>query len=219
MADSKIGIELWNIEKLVPYEKNAKKHSEDQVAKLARLITKFGWTQPIIVDSEGVIIAGHGRRLAALSLGMKKVPVVCRSDLSKIEADVLRMADNRAASTEYDAMLVQEELARLVSEGWDDMALTAYDDNELSTLIADMGDINMDVLIDDVNAAVDEQRLENERKTEEMDASAAPIVDAFGFKRVTIEQSRRIRQFMGHIESTTGLTGPDALMAHIEAQL
>ena len=83
-------IEIWDIKDLVPYEMNAKKHPQDQVEKLATAITKFGWTQPIVVWNNGEIIAGHGRRLAALHLGMKKVPVVVRSDLSKVEADALQ---------------------------------------------------------------------------------------------------------------------------------
>ena len=82
-------IELWDLDKIVPYAANAKKHPPDQVRKLATAITKFGWTQPIVVAGNGEIIAGHGRRLAAIQLGLAKVPVICRRDLTKAEADAL----------------------------------------------------------------------------------------------------------------------------------
>ncbi len=222
MSDPKLAVEIWDIEKLVPYELNAKKHPEDQVQKLAKSIEKFGWTQPITVWSNGEIIAGHGRRMAALHLGLKKVPVVVRSDLSKAEADALRLADNRVTSTEYDQSMIQDELRRLSDELEDsDIDLTdiGFDEKELDFSLSDLGEINDDFFTDDINGAVEEQRQENEASIDETDQTAAPVGDALGFKRVTVMQSREIRNYMGQIEAATGETGPEALLEFFKSKL
>ena len=210
-----LGIELWPIEKIQPYKDNAKKHSETQVDSLVKSIAKFGWTQPIVIDTDGVIIAGHGRRLAAIKLGLKKIPVVCRKDLSKAEADALRLADNRIASTEYDFDLVQSELRKLYDEGFE-VEFTGFSDAELTFLTGDLATIDQDIFIEDVTEAVEEQREGNKSKAKEIDESASPLVDAFGFKRITVAQSRKIRAFMTRIESETGKKGVDALMQFLE---
>lgn len=217
-------VELWDVEKLVPYELNAKKHPDFQIEKLARSIKKFGFSSPIVVWGNGEIIAGHGRRLASLKLGLKKVPVVVRSDLSKAEADAMRLADNRVASTEYDQELVQEELRRLneliMAEDIDlDLSLTGYDEKELNFTLADMGEMNFDHFVEDVGAALEQQKQETAKVIAETDDTAAPVVDALGFKRLPIAQSRQLRDFMRKIETQTGLKGADALMQFLENSL
>jgi len=208
-------IELWDIEKLVPYETNAKKHPPEQVNKLAVAIKKFGWTQPIVVWSNGDIIAGHGRRLAAISLNMKRVPVIVRSDLSKTEADALRLADNRVSSTEYDQTLVQDELRRLAEElaGTDfDLTDLGYDQKELDFTMADLGEIDDSFFTDDINEAVANQNAENEDAASAADDVMAPVGDALGYKRITLAQSREMRGLISQIEATTGKTGPEVLL-------
>lgn len=208
-------VELWDIEKIKPYPRNAKIHSDEQVKKLAKAIETFGWTQPIVVDADGVIIAGHGRRLAAISLKRKKVPVLCRRDLTKQQADALRLADNRVTSVEYDMSMIQDELRKisesLTDEDFDISAL-GFDERELDFSLSDLGQINDDFFIEDVGAAVEQQRQENAKATEKIDDTAAPIADAFGFKRVTIAQSRTIRSLMSKIEASTGKTGAEAFI-------
>jgi hypothetical protein len=200
-------IQLWEIEKLVPYELNAKRHPQDQIEKLAKAITTFGWTQPIVVWKDGSIIAGHGRRLAALHLGLAKVPVIVREDLSKAEADALRLADNRVSSTDYDQEMLSVELSRLFAETDGDMDLIGamgFDQKELDFTFSDLGEINDDFFVDDVNAAVEDQKAENEKSVQTTDDTLAPVVDALGFKRVSIAQSRVMRDLMSQIETATG---------------
>jgi ParB-like chromosome segregation protein Spo0J len=210
-------VEVWEIDKVIPFDKNAKKHPPEQVEKLAKAIKKFGWTQPIVVDVDGVIIAGHGRRLAAQKLKMKKVPVICRRDLDKDAADALRLADNRVASTEYDSKLIQAEIARLFENDFEIDAI-GFDSPELDFLMPNSGVADMDdaVFVDDITEAVETQKSENKVKAAEIDVAAAPIADALGFKRVTVAQSRQIRAFMAKIEARTGQKGVDALLAHAE---
>lgn len=213
-------VDIWDIEKLVPYELNAKKHPEEQVKKLATSIEKFGWTQPITVWTNGEIIAGHGRRMAALHLGLKKVPVVVRADLSKAEADALRLADNRVTSTEYDQSMIQDELRRLSEELEDsDIDLTdiGYDAKELDFSLSDLGEIDDAFFTEDVNGAVEEQRQENEASIEDTDQSAAPVGDALGFKRVTVMQSREIRDLVSQATALTGADPADAVIQMLRA--
>lgn len=212
-------IDVWDITKIIPYEANAKKHSDAQVADLANLISKAGWTQPIVVWKNGEIIAGHGRRLAALKLGLKKVPVIVRDDITKAEADALRLADNRVTSTDYDQALIQDELQRLANELSGDLTLEdlGFDAKELDFSLADLGELDDSFFVDDVGEAVEQQKKENESSIEATDDIAAPVGDALGFKRVTIAQSRQLRELMAGIETKTGKKGVDALIDVLSA--
>lgn len=211
----KIGIELWPIDNVKPYPENAKKHPEDQVKKLAKLISKYGWTQPIVVDLDGVIIAGHGRRLAAISLGLKRVPVVCRKDLTKEEANAMRLADNRVVSTEYDFSLQMQELMKLQKSGIDVLDL-GFDERELNFSANDLGEIDLSAFTEDIMEEVEKQKRENADAAKRVDETAAPLADALGFKRVTIHQSRTLRNFMNRVEHEMGETGAAALVAWVK---
>jgi hypothetical protein len=211
-------IEVWEIDKIIPYEANAKKHPKEQVEKLAKAITKFGWTQPIVIAGNGEIIAGHGRRLAAIHLGLTRVPVICRRDLTKAEADALRLADNRVTSTEYDQSLIQDELQRLHEELSTmniDLTDLGFDQKEIDFTMADLSGMDDAFFVDDITEAVETQKNENAQKIESTDETAAPVVDALGFKRVTIAQSRMIRDGMLKIESSTGKKGVEALIDYL----
>lgn len=212
-ADLKI--ELWPINDLKPYEGNAKIHDHTQIETLARLIDVHGWTQPIVVDRDGVIIAGHGRRLAAIHLGRKTVPVVVRRDLTKDQADALRLADNRISSQLYDTDMIQKELARLAETDMD-LSNLGFDEKELEFLTSDLGEINVDSMVDDINEAVETQKSENAQKVQELDEKVAPLADAFGFRHANVAQTRRIRQFMIKIENETGKRGIEALMVFLD---
>lgn len=217
-------IEIWDIDKLKPYENNAKIHDDKQVAKLADSIKRFGWTQPIIVWKDGSIIIGHGRRLAAIKLGQSKVPVIVRSDLSKIEADALRLADNRVTSVDYDMEMVSNEIRRLQEElNNSDIDLTlldtGFDENELNFAIEDLGEIDDFSFVEDIGSAVEQQAEQNRENISATDDIMAPVADALGFKRVTIAQSRQIRSLMSRAETTTGRKGSDALIEILNASL
>ncbi|MGV1754850.1 ParB/Srx family N-terminal domain-containing protein [Agrobacterium sp. CG674] len=212
-------IELIDIDTLKPYAANAKKHPPEQVEALANLIKKSGWTQPIVVWKDGTIIAGHGRRLAAISLGLKKVPAIVRSDITEAEADALRLADNRVTSTDYDQAAIQIELQRLSGELDGDLLLTdlGFSDKELDFSLGDLGELNHDFFVEDISAAVEVQKAENAKKAEATDDTAAPVGDALGFKRVTIAESRKLRELMARIEDRSGKKGVEALIYVLEA--
>ena len=101
-----------SISSIEPYGKNAKKHPEKQVQKIADSIREFGWGQPIVVDKNNVIIIGHGRYLAAHLLGMEMVPVL-QMDIDEEKAKAYRLADNKLNESEWDMELVIAELKEL----------------------------------------------------------------------------------------------------------
>lgn len=99
-------VENWKIDQIKPYARNAKKHPPEQIKLLAKLVERHGFDQPIVVDTQGVIIKGHGRWLAMKSLGRATIPVIV-SKLTPEEARAARLADNRSAEFgwQYDALI------------------------------------------------------------------------------------------------------------------
>jgi hypothetical protein len=120
---------------LTPYSNNAKTHPSEQIDKIAASIASFGFDQPIVVDGDGVIIKGHGRREASLRLGLVKVPVLIRTDLSVAEIKAARLADNRTAQSPWDEELLRVELEALLEEDFD-LGLTGFDLREIDELLA-----------------------------------------------------------------------------------
>lgn len=90
-------IEHWPLDRLRPYERNARTHSPEQVAKIAASITEFGFTNPILVDGADGIIAGHGRLMAARDLGLTEVPVIVLDHLTDAQRRAYILADNKLA--------------------------------------------------------------------------------------------------------------------------
>ncbi len=216
--NKRIETEIWAVNDLKPYEKNAKKHSPEQVKTLAGLIKEHGWTQPIVVDGEknrGSLVVGHGRRLAAIELGLEKVPVRVLYGYSEAEIDALRIADNRVTSTDYHTALLQEEIAKLDAEGIDVLGL-GFSEKEVEFLTADLGEFDENMFVEDIVSAVKKQTEDNRAAVETTDQQTTSVSDAFGFKRVTVAQLRVIRGFIAKIEAKTGKKGADALIAHIE---
>ena len=128
-------IEQRLLSDLIPYINNSRKHSDDQVAQIAASIKEFGWTNPILVDGDNGIIAGHGRIMAAKKLGMTEVPVIELAHLSKEQRKALIIADNKLAlNSDWDTNLLAIELKDLQDLGFD-LNLTGFAENELSNII------------------------------------------------------------------------------------
>ena len=118
--NQKIDQVVWlSPDDLIPYEMNAKMHPQTQVEHIANSIKAFGWTQPIVVDENNVVVIGHGRLLAAKELHLEKVPVVCRDDLTEEQINACRLADNKTNESEWDFSKLEEELASLDIAGID----------------------------------------------------------------------------------------------------
>ena len=120
---------------LIPYEQNPRMN-DAAVAAVAKSIEAFGFRVPIIVDSDGVIVCGHTRRLAAISLGLLKVPVHVATDLTPEQVRAYRIADNQTASiAEWDVEALSAELAELAKIDFDLDSL-GFDDGELDAMLA-----------------------------------------------------------------------------------
>lgn len=98
---------------LIPYEKNAKQHSDVQIEHIANSIKEFGFRQPLVIDANNVVVIGHGRLMAAKKLGMNEVPCVRADDLSEAQIKALRLADNKTNESEWDFSELETELAEL----------------------------------------------------------------------------------------------------------
>lgn len=120
-------VERRSVAALVPYARNARTHSDAQVAQLAASIREWGWTVPVLVDEAGTIIAGHGRVLAAQKLGLDSVPVMVASGWSEAQTRAYVLADNQLAQNAgWDANLLKIELGELDASGFD-LGLIGFD--------------------------------------------------------------------------------------------
>lgn len=124
-----------SVDSLIPYINNSRQHSDEQVAQIAASIQEFGWTNPILVDGDNGLIAGHGRLLAARKLGMSKVPVIELDHLSEAQKKALIIADNKLAlNADWNAELLEVELKDLLAADFD-LNLLGFDADELHVLL------------------------------------------------------------------------------------
>jgi DNA modification methylase len=129
-------VEFWPIDKPVPYARNARKISDAAVEKVARSVGEFGWRQPLVVDAEGIIIAGHARLLAARKLGLDWVPVHVARELTPEQVRLYRLMDNRShQETDWDYEALGTELFDLQKLNLD-LNMTGFDEDELAELLA-----------------------------------------------------------------------------------
>ena len=132
-----IAIEMWKRTRLKKYEQNARTHSEEQVEKIAASIREFGFTNPILIDKDGEIIAGHGRLEAATLMELDEVPVIMLGHLSDTQKRAYVLADNRLAlDAGWDEDILARELQRLDEEGYD-LANTGFAEEEIIALLPD----------------------------------------------------------------------------------
>lgn len=125
-------VERWSIDRLIPYARNARTHSEAQVAQIAASIREWGWTTPVLVDEAGGIIAGHGRTLAAHKLQMKEVPVMIATGWSDAQKRAYIIADNKLAmNAGWDSELLKIELFALEAAKFN-LELTGFTGDDLT---------------------------------------------------------------------------------------
>lgn len=124
------------VSKLIPYAKNSRTHDDAQVAQIAASIKEFGWTNPILVDGDKGVIAGHGRLLAARKLGYNKVPVIELKHMTEAQKRAYVIADNKLAlNAGWDNNFLALELQDLKNQDFD-LTLLGFDDKELDALLA-----------------------------------------------------------------------------------
>ena len=164
-----LNIKYMNIRDLKPYKKNAKKHSKEQVEQIANSIKEFGFTQPVIIDKNNEVVAGHGRILGAKKAGLKQVPTVCLEELTEEQIKAYRLVDNKLNESEWDYGLLNTELSELWDAGEIDMTLF---------------DFNMDNLF--------EEETENKKKVEFEVKKENKIIITCKTKRQTEDLYKRL---------------------------
>lgn len=132
-----LNVEYRKVEALIPYARNPRTHSDAQITKIAASIVEYGWTNPVLVDGDNGIIAGHGRLAAARKLGLDQVPVIELAHLTTAQKRALVIADNRLAlDAGWDEEMLALELAELSEAGFE-LALTGFENIEIDALLAD----------------------------------------------------------------------------------
>ena len=135
-----LNVQQIELEQLVPYARNARTHSETQVAQIAGSIAEFGFVNPVLVGGDNIIIAGHGRVMAAKKLGLKTVPTIKLDHLTENQRRALVIADNKIAENAgWDEELLRLELQNLADEDFD-LDLLGFDDVELDDLLTSLDD-------------------------------------------------------------------------------
>lgn len=129
-------IEQISVDRLIPYARNSRTHSEQQVAQIAASITEFGFTNPVLIDGDGGIIAGHGRVMAARQLGLAEVPCIRLAHLSESQRRAYIIADNKLAlNAGWDEEMLALELRDLTEAGYD-TGMTGFESSEIDELLA-----------------------------------------------------------------------------------
>jgi ParB-like chromosome segregation protein Spo0J len=205
----------WPIDNLHPYENNAKIHTPEQVRAIAASLARFGMDQPIVVDGSGVIIKGHGRWLAAKSLGMTSVPVIVRTDMTRNEAAASRLADNRVAEGDTDTMKLQIEVKELADADFDLDSL-GFNDQELRMLTEDLGAMDDDAIMHDAGE-VETSVSSVDRDTATLAEKEVPLVKIFKSSKVPGQDAPLLSDFMNDVEAETGKEGVEALIAWVKA--
>ncbi|HDK0782472.1 ParB/Srx family N-terminal domain-containing protein [Escherichia coli] len=130
-------IEYLPVGKLLRYAKNSRTHSDEQVEQLVNSIREFGFTNPVLIDENNELIAGHGRLAAAEILEMDKVPAIRLSNLSEKQKKAYRIADNKLAlNAGWDMQLLAEEVKELMDDDFD-IDLLGFNDAELDEMLSD----------------------------------------------------------------------------------
>ena len=130
-------IEYLKTASLIPYASNSRTHSEEQVAQIAGSIKEFGFTNPVLIDEQSGIIAGHGRVLAARKLGMETLPCIRLAHLSDAQRRAYVIADNKLAlNAGWNEETLKAEIEQLMGDGFD-IALTGFDEVTLARLLDD----------------------------------------------------------------------------------
>lgn len=123
--------------KLSPYDKNAKTHPKEQVSKIVKSIKEYGFINPVIINNDGRIVAGHGRFLAALELGINFLPCIDVGHLTDAQARAYALADNKIIlDSDWDNDLLKFEISELQSLGFD-LSLTGFDSEEIQSILGD----------------------------------------------------------------------------------
>ena len=183
-------IEHWSTERLIPYEKNSRTHSEAQVGQISQSIVEFGFLNPILVDTNDGIIAGHGRLQAAKELDLKEVPVVVLDHLTEKQRRAYIIVDNKLAlNAGWDQDVLSSEIAEL-NEADFNISLLGFTEAEIDGLLEEPWDSDIDAM-DKIEAKDSEVKASinircNEWDKEQIREAITNTIDQLGLENVDV---------------------------------
>ena len=167
-----IQVTYKSVDSLIPYINNSRTHTEEQVAQIAASIKEFGWTNPILLDGDNGIIAGHGRLRAAVKLSITKVPCINLAHLSDIQKKAYVIADNKIAlNSGWDIQILALELDALRDADLD-LGLLGFSEADLSRMADDQDLVKLNNMVDDADDENDEA---HEGDTDKPDSELFPL--------------------------------------------
>ena len=215
------GFQLWSTEELKPYERNAKRHPEEQINGIVESIKNFGWkANPVEVTKDGTIVNGHGRWMATKQLGLDRIPVVVIEGLSESEVKAYRLAHNRVAEGGNDANILTMELTELMGDGLD-MSLY-FNDRELQFSLEDMGELDVSALSSDLASQIDAAAGDTQGlidSEDDLEFNGMSVTRTLGFSKTNTTQQRSLKRLLMVAESETGDKGAEALHQYIRETL
>lgn len=161
-------IEMIALDVLIPYVNNARTHSDEQVAKIAASIREFGFADPVEIDEANMLLAGHGRVMAARKLGLTEVPAVRHEGLSEAQKKAYILANNKLAlDAGWDLELLNLELEELKDLDYN-LDITGFDNEDISTLQSELDELNeepktKESILDKLDICIDEPRTKVEK--------------------------------------------------------
>lgn len=213
---SELRVQAIDIDLLQDAENNNKNHPPESVARLAKSMDKLGQIQPVICDKDYILIAGHGRVMAAKQLGWVKIKTIVLK-VDHRTAREMRIADNLMTSQDYNEEALLKEISDLgIAEDLD----TYIDDQRfrdiLTVAIDPAGEMSTESIIDDIDSAVSDFAEETDRLMDEVEGKDVPMKSLVGFSAVRPRDARRISVFMAMLEGQYGEDKQAAFMSHVE---
>ena len=203
---------------LIPYALNAKKHGPEQVRRIANSIKAHGWRgNPIIVDQDNNILAGHGRRLAAIELGMTHVPVV-RESMTADQARAFRLSDNRAAEGGLDNDLLKQDLLEM-DPGTLELLDGIFDKKELDFAVDDIMVVNSDMFTDSLDTVMDDVASTTEQRIAQAAEKRVSVGKLLGFTTLPGSAGVDVTRFIATLQADEGLDAEEAFISHIRGHL
>ena len=203
-------VESWPIEQVHEYPDNAKIHDERQIKAIALSIQKFGFDVPIVVDGAGVIIKGHGRRLAAISLELTHVPVIVRTDMTAKQANASRIADNRVAVGDVDTDILNIEIMDIADGDSDDLlGAMGLTEKELEFMSEDLGSMDLSALAD--GETITENVSDAAKDSDTAKGKSVPIKDVLGFGFFEPEDAKIVARWLSTMRGVYEVDSAKAL--------
>lgn len=209
----------WPLEKLIPFEDNAKLHPPEQIDALVKSIKMQGYrNKPIEITPEGVIINGHGRWMALKQMGATQAPCAVIDDMTPDEIRQYRITDNKVGDTGFDNELLKKEVLYLQFESELDMS-SWFTEKEFDFLVGDLAEMNLDAITDNLAGDVDGLSSATQNSMDGEKVKLISISKAFGYVSINETDQRSIARLQAHAEGVTGLKEGAALSLFVKDHL